>query len=53
MNERWPWIAISELRDAVDAGFLTQEEARLVVWSRLPELQRAAAETPPPITKMN
>ena len=44
------WIPVSELEAAVNSGFLTQAEARLVVWNRLPELQRQAAMTPPPPT---
>jgi len=42
-------VSASELRDAVEGGFLTQEEARTVYWAQCPVLRDNAASTPPPI----
>ena len=39
----------TELKLAIDAKLLTQEEARQVYWSQFHQLERAAATTAPPI----
>lgn len=42
-------VPASELKDAVDAKLLTQDEARLIYWSQFPVIKNVASATPPAV----